>query len=1235
MKNVFTILLCCFASLLNAKTVDEQTALQVASYYYYSRSNSVELKLSTAHKEVYTADTVLYYIFNVENNNGWVIVSATDATFPILGFSMKSEFPTEENQAPALAYWMNKYKKQILTIIRENSNPTNVVKDQWEKLLSKAGSEEEKSIIIVNPLLTTEWDQGLYYNAWCPGGCMTGCVATAMAQIMKYWEEPINGTGDHCYWHPAYGEICGNFGITTYDWNAMPNQVTSTNTPVATLMYHCGVAVEMNYCSSGTQSGAYVLAVDAATWGAYYCAEHAYVDFFGYNANTIEGVFRGSDDNYWINNILKTELDAGRPIQYVGDDNSVPCSHTWVCDGYNSDNEFHMNWGWGGYGGNGYFNMNNLTNGTYTFDDYERALIGIQPATAQLTNDDPCDAIMLQVTENCEFTDGTNVGATNSSVSNVYCDGTSNGDVWFKCVVPSSGNLTITTDAGTISDMGMAIYSGTCNNLDYIGCYANGSSYSPYMPVATLNGMTPGEILWIRLWEFNNNSFGSFSICAFGSGTSSGSIELSDFEIDDDLDGGSDGDGDGLCEPGEVIELSIELFNSGNDPANNIEAVLSSNDPDIDITDPDVSTSLILPGEYDWISDFDFAISSSCPEKDVIFNLIISSDEGSWDETLTVHIYGSTNTPVANFVGEPVSGNLPLIVNFTDLSSNATSWSWDFGDGYTSDNQNPVHTYTSVGIYNVSLTVQNEEGSDTELKANYINVTEAGNLPVADFVASPISGNAPLYVSFTNKSLYDDTWLWDFGDGSTSHMTNPYHTYTTPGYYTVSLTVTNEFGSDTEIKQDFIHVTEQGNAPTTNFTCNTLTGQVPLSVNFTDQSVDFPTNWYWEFGDGSVSYLQNPAHVYQYQGTFTVSLTTSNDFGSDTETKANYITVYDNSPNPSMGCANSDGPCPLIVNFEDNSTNFPTSWFWNFGDGFTSALQNPQHIYTLPGIYTVIFTVSNQYGSNTLTATDFIHVYESGPMPHADFTSDKIAGPYPLTVKFTNLSDDSEEWEWQFGDGNISFSENPVYTFSNPGYYTITLIAHNQYGFDTKIKENYIHVISGELLPVADFGVNETNGSKPLTVNFYDYSQNAIAWNWQFGDGNMSSSQNPTYTYANIGDYTVTLKVNNQYGEDILTKANFIHVVAGNPNGNDESAELIKYSIIPNPSNGVFSVCNNTKEIEEATYSVYSIAGTNLVNGVLKHLDKNILDLSGLKPGLYIFIITTKDKVYNTRIIIV
>lgn len=167
---------------------------------------------------------------------------------------------------------------------------------------------------------------------------------------------------------------------------------------------------------------------------------------------------------------------------------------------------------------------------------------------------------------------------------------------------------------------------------------------------------------------------------------------------------------------------------------------------------------------------------------------------------------GPALPPVADFMGTPTSGNVPLTVQFTDLSTGTlTGWLWDFGDGQTFDQQNPSHTYTSAGTYTISLTVTNGEGSDKETKVGYVTVMEAPS-PVADFMASPTSGTAPLTVDFMDLSTDATAWSWDFDDGGSSTVQNPSHTYDNPGSYAVTLTATGPGGTDTVTKTDFVSV---------------------------------------------------------------------------------------------------------------------------------------------------------------------------------------------------------------------------------------------------------------------------------------------------------------------------------------------------------------------------------------------------------------------------------------------
>lgn len=345
---------------------------------------------------------------------------------------------------------------------------------------------------------------------------------------------------------------------------------------------------------------------------------------------------------------------------------------------------------------------------------------------------------------------------------------------------------------------------------------------------------------------------------------------------------------------------------------------------------------------------------------------------GMIDPVAALNYY--TAAPVADFSGTPTSGPAPLSVTFTDLSTGGpTSWSWDFGDGITSSTQNPVHAYGANGQYTVTLIASNADGSDTATKQNYISVG-SGTAPTADFTANPTSGDAPLEVTFTDISTGDPTsWSWDFGDGTTSATQNPVHTYNNNGTYTVSLTATNSYGSDTETKTGYITVGAGPQPPTAQFTANPTSGAPPLAVQFTDQSTGNPTSWSWNFGDGGTSTLQSPQHTYTSAGSYDVTLICSNAQGADTLSRTGYIIVA--APVVAAFTATpSLGYVPLShrmqVSFTDQSTGNPTAWSWDFGDGGNSTLQNPTHIYTTVGTFTVTLIASA--GAVADTATDTV-----------------------------------------------------------------------------------------------------------------------------------------------------------------------------------------------------------------------------------------------------------------------
>jgi hypothetical protein len=393
-------------SLLYAAPVKPNRAKQVAQNFYKQNSKIEIASLSLAYTGLTPSGTPAYYVYNINNNDGFVIVSADDIASPIIGYSTQNNFVVPEASA-TIGHWLTIRAKEIANIQSLSLLPTAEVALTWMKyesnnsfIMNKRTSSVASTMSTSQPLVQSTWNQSPYYNALCPGGSVTGCVATAMAQIMRYWSYPAKGTGSSSYcdcttqgFTNNYGTLSANYAATTYNWANMPLNVTTHNTDVATLNYQCGVSVDMDYDPSG--SGAWVITADDPI-----CAQNSYVTYFGYDPTTIQGLNRSDyDDSTWTN-LLKNDINIGRPIQYVGDD-PTEGGHTWVCDGYDQNDFFHMNWGWGGFD-NGYFLLNNLqtTNGTFNPSVGHQAVIGIVPIATNAI-DASIPAIMEPVGSNC------------------------------------------------------------------------------------------------------------------------------------------------------------------------------------------------------------------------------------------------------------------------------------------------------------------------------------------------------------------------------------------------------------------------------------------------------------------------------------------------------------------------------------------------------------------------------------------------------------------------------------------------------------------------------------------------------------------------------------------------------------------------------------------------------------------------------------------------------------------
>lgn len=367
MKKIITLALSFLTVALMANPVDKKVAERVAfnHYSHYAPSNISDFSIEGEFETNYNG-LVTFYTFNFKSG-GFVIVAADDASIPVLAYSF--EGTVDQNTVnPAAKSWLENYSKAI-SELNTTKMSNQETRPQWDQILQK---QMNRSILDVAPLVATNWDQGCYYNAQCPaasgapcGRVWTGCVATTMSVLMKYNEWPVNGVGYHTYTHPLYGVQTANFANTTYNYAAMPNSVTTANASVATLMYHAGVSVNMQYGVDG--SGAYSEDVPFAL-----------INYFNYDAAChLEAKidYPVIDDWYAL---LRADLDASQPVYYAGS-STASGGHAWILDGYRlSDNKFHFNWGWSG-SYNGYFAIGALNPGGSNFNDENRVIVGIVP----------------------------------------------------------------------------------------------------------------------------------------------------------------------------------------------------------------------------------------------------------------------------------------------------------------------------------------------------------------------------------------------------------------------------------------------------------------------------------------------------------------------------------------------------------------------------------------------------------------------------------------------------------------------------------------------------------------------------------------------------------------------------------------------------------------------------------------------------------------------------------------
>ena len=528
-----------------------------------------------------------------------------------------------------------------------------------------------------------------------------------------------------------------------------------------------------------------------------------------------------------------------------------------------------------------------------------------------------------------------------------------------------------------------------------------------------------------------------------------------------------------------------------------------------------------------WLWDFGNGNTSNVEHPIAVYN-----NPGEYDVVLKVTDGFNNDTKIVSsfivvyeepspliYVNSGIEGCLPLTTSFqdiTDTSLSIVSWQWDFGDGGSSNIQNPDYVYLNQGLYSVSLFVVDTNGCENLVSEfDLIRVEDA---PLADFSADILfSCDSNELVSFTNNSLFSSEFIWDFGDGSTSSIMQPTHTFNS-GLYTITLLAKEGNCIDTLVLTDMINII---GALSPEFTVNTSSGCEGLSVSFFHIMNNQPNTFFWDFGDGNNSFLENPIHIFDSSGTYDISLTTS--YSGQCESTTISISEIEIFANPvisfeadtTLGCY-----MPFNVSFINNTID-GGSWIWDFGDGNYSYLQNPSNIYANSGEFHVSLFAENNYGcAASDTFVNYISIYE---VPTINFNASPLVACAGVDINFFDISSNGlSNWLWDFGNGHTDSVQYPIYQYPSTGTFDISLIAGSNSCKDTLVISNYIKIIE----PTAFF--EETYSCiNPLKVEFHNFSIGADSVFWDFGDGITSNFQNPVHTFANLGSHTVSLAISN------------------------------------------------------------------------------------------------------------
>lgn len=530
------------------------------------------------------------------------------------------------------------------------------------------------------------------------------------------------------------------------------------------------------------------------------------------------------------------------------------------------------------------------------------------------------------------------------------------------------------------------------------------------------------------------------------------------------------------------------------------------------------------------------------------------------------------------------------------------SFIWDFGDGSsTVTTVDTSHAYSSAGPYTVSLTTSIVGWNTTCVDT--VSKTIPGSVPNTSFTNTAVLLDA----TFTDASTGAETWAWDFGDGATSTMQNPMHTYATPGTYTVCLTTTNDCGSDSTCNN--ITVICPDPVAGFNFTVNGLT------ATFSNTSSNVVTN-NWTFQNAGTDTAANPMKTWNSAGTYQVCLTTTNTCGTDSICKS--VTVSCAAPVTNF----TNTSVLTTANF--NNTSFSvTIAIWDFGDGNTSTAFSPSHTYAAPGTYTVCLIGTNVCGMGSDTTCQQVTVTCTDPV--ASFAAN-------FANLFATFSDSStginvNGWLWDFGDGQTSTQQNPTHAYDTSGTYTVCLITSNQCGADTTCQT--FNVVCA--LPTASFNWSNNQTAASFTSTSSSTAGGISSYAWTFGDGQTSTQQNPSHTYTFLGNYTVCLTVTDTCGSSQYCDTVNLIPVSNTLNLTDH--DVVVY---PNPAAAEVNLRFDGKILAGTTVALLDMHGREIRKWYLENSNsrETSLNLSGIQSGSYLLILNSGTQMLRRKIMI-